>query len=274
MREGASQDAAATKRSNGFSLIPAEIVALFPRMSPRAIALCAALGRWMGSDGQCWPSEREICKALGWTRRSVSYAKKACVAAGAIRVQQRPRNANGDFQSSGICWNHVFTARARACATGGTRACAKSGTSHVQPVAHKHPIERTAHIITPFAGDGSRRAKSKTTNPEVKIFIDWFHTQYRQHMGRDVVLKGGRDGKLVKDLLKAVGLDKLKEAATRMFEDPWGRKHGPDIGLLSGRINKYLRGEDAGKAHRRPQAPQAAAGKYANLKPDAGGNSG
>ncbi|MFH0964720.1 MAG: hypothetical protein V2A58_12010 [Planctomycetota bacterium] len=101
--------------------------------------------------------------------------------------------------------------------------------------------------------------------------------EYEKAMGRSYVPTFGKDGKLVKGLLKSLDLDALKGAAIRMFQDPWAVEAGASVGLLASQINKYLgdghgrvgRPQDSGRgggtARRVPESLRAPAGKYASL---------
>ena len=84
----------------------------------------------------------------------------------------------------------------------------------------------------------------------MKTFIDWFFVQYLETHGREYIVQGGKDGRIVRQLLgqlDADGVDPLAElqrAARGMFADPWGRPNA-SIGLLSSQINKWRSGGNA-----------------------------
>ena len=84
-----------------------------------------------------------------------------------------------------------------------------------------------------------KKREKKLPDPRVKQFIDWFYQKYKQAVGRDYIISGGKDGQLVKSLLSKLSLDQLKQAAQNMLADDWGQSKA-SIGILSSQINSWL----------------------------------
>jgi hypothetical protein len=80
----------------------------------------------------------------------------------------------------------------------------------------------------------------KNADPRVKEFIDWFAGKYRERFCQSYYVRGGKDGKLVKDLLRSFDLPELKERALRLWESDDRFIAGTDrgIGILASQINK------------------------------------
>ena len=101
-----------------------------------------------------------------------------------------------------------------------------------------------------------RTSGKKPPDPRVKIFIDWFYQRYQVMFGREYIVSGGKDGTLVKGLLKKMSLEDLQLATDRMFADDFGVQAGATIGVLAAQINKW-RGEpspDKGMSQKRIDA--------------------
>ncbi len=87
------------------------------------------------------------------------------------------------------------------------------------------------------------RIKKKTLrdspNPAVKVFIDYFVQLVKEKTGAPYSVNEGKDGKLVKNLLRDHPLDRLKELARSFFRsrDPFIEKSGFTIGVFSSQIN-------------------------------------
>lgn len=78
------------------------------------------------------------------------------------------------------------------------------------------------------------------TNPEIKIFIDFWHTKYLAKHGIKYVFHGAKEGQLVKTMLKSIPLDEVKKRADAFFEskDKFIEEAGHTIGVFSSQINK------------------------------------
>lgn len=80
----------------------------------------------------------------------------------------------------------------------------------------------------------------KPVSPEVKIFIDFYHEEFKTRFGTPPLIQGGKDGKVVKELLEKIKLDELKILLNSFFDsdDPFIQKSGYTIGVFKSQINK------------------------------------
>ena len=80
------------------------------------------------------------------------------------------------------------------------------------------------------------------TNPDIKIFIDYFFQEYQKFFGRKYVVANGKDGEAVKRALQTLTLDELKSMLPEFFNDPldWmGEKPNRTISVFVSQINRY-----------------------------------
>jgi hypothetical protein len=76
-----------------------------------------------------------------------------------------------------------------------------------------------------------------------KEAIDYFCQKYQEKTKEKYIFDGGKDGKIVKGLLKSVGLEKFKILVDRMFEtdDPFIKdRAGYSISILKACANKLI----------------------------------
>jgi len=88
--------------------------------------------------------------------------------------------------------------------------------------------------------------KGKPSRPKadsrVKELIDWFAAEYTKRFEQPYHVRGGKDGQLVKDLLRTFDLPELKNRALRLWEseDPFISRTDRGIGILASQINKLV----------------------------------
>jgi len=144
------------------------------------------------------------------------------------------------------------------------------------------PVKRGASLseaICTYSTRASVREKKKrrpkaAAHPDHQRFIDWFAEVYLTTYGVPYVFAGGKDGRLVSDMLTSVGgngdaLAALKAAAQNMFADPWGHDHA-SIGTLNAQLNNWLK-PAGGRAARKPKggftpAPARPGESYAGIE--------
>ena len=101
--------------------------------------------------------------------------------------------------------------------------------------------------------DASRkRARPSKTNPDVKVFIDWWEIRYQENIGSPYYVNGGKDGALVKRLLGTFPIADLTRAAEAFLTDPnpWPKDAGRTISIFAQQINTY-----AAKTTPKPEQP-------------------
>jgi hypothetical protein len=82
-------------------------------------------------------------------------------------------------------------------------------------------------------------SKPKKTNPEIRVFIDWYYQKHLGLLGKVLHVDGGVDGSRVKAMLGTLGLDELKRRADLhlLSQEPFAADKG--IRHLSTCINRY-----------------------------------
>lgn len=87
----------------------------------------------------------------------------------------------------------------------------------------------------------------KQASPDVKKFIDFYYEEFKKIFGTPPIIKGGKDGKIVKQLLINIPLDELKSLLVRFFssDDPFILKSGYTLGVFNSDnvLNKLRIGE-------------------------------
>lgn len=75
-------------------------------------------------------------------------------------------------------------------------------------------------------------------------FIAYAFESFQSKFGEKMLIDGGKDGKIVKDLLSAYGLDRLKNLwnVFMQSDDPYIEQAGRSIGVFKSQINKLLSG--------------------------------
>jgi hypothetical protein len=87
-----------------------------------------------------------------------------------------------------------------------------------------------------------KKTSGDLPNPAVKEFIDFWYLTFRERFGQPYRVEGGKDGALLKSLLKTYSLDRLKSLAGAFFKstDPFIQKSGYTIGSFSSQMNKLI----------------------------------
>lgn len=84
------------------------------------------------------------------------------------------------------------------------------------------------------------RSSKKKSDPKVKEFFDYWGKIFQKETGQPYVFSFGKDGKLVKDLLKVHPLETLQEMIKAFFQDEQCRRRGLTIGIFFQEINRLL----------------------------------
>jgi hypothetical protein len=192
-----------------------------------------ALADWADDDGWCWPS---LPKLAIKTRVTVS---QLCKILTAIEQQTgevyRERSTGG--RNRRTRYRVVVTENSVIDNTVTDNTVVENSVIRAQKTVSQ---ARGALIRHRSVNMRSTKAQ-RPTNPEVKEFIDWFAGQYRTLRGEPYHINWGKDGTLVKDLLRTFDLQDLKRRALRMLEsdDPWVSGTDRGIGILASQPNKF-----------------------------------
>jgi hypothetical protein len=116
-----------------------------------------------------------------------------------------------------------------------------------QPVTKKSPptikdnikdnLKDTRSLSTAVAS-----TSKSNINPH-KFIIGYWHHRYQEHYGIDYAFRGGKDGNLIKNLLKRLHPELIIIAIDQLFlsqDDFYETGGGRTIGVLSANINKLL----------------------------------
>lgn len=100
----------------------------------------------------------------------------------------------------------------------------------------------------PTANNKKKRSKSHCEdppNPHVKEFIDFYFQEFKKRFEYPPIIQGGKDGQLVKSLLKKIDLDELKILLVTFLDskDPWILNSGYTLGAFYSQINKLRIGQ-------------------------------
>jgi len=80
--------------------------------------------------------------------------------------------------------------------------------------------------------------RKKETDPRVKDFLNFWGETYLQETGGPYVFAYGKEGDLVKDLLKVHSLETLEAMVKAFFQDEEAKRRGFDIGTFKFMINR------------------------------------
>ena len=94
-----------------------------------------------------------------------------------------------------------------------------------------------------------KKDNATLTMPAIKVFIDFYYEEFKNRFGTPPHIQGGKDGSIVKALLKKVPLEELKELLLKFFEssDKFIQTSGYTMGIFNSQINKLKIG--AGEKH-------------------------
>ena len=86
-----------------------------------------------------------------------------------------------------------------------------------------------------------KKGDSEKANPEIKKFLDWYYTHYKQKFKLPYLITS-KDAGITKRLLGTYGYEKLIAMAEKFFEseDPFVRRAGYTIGVLSSQVNSLV----------------------------------
>ncbi|MCX5670335.1 MAG: hypothetical protein NTU94_03300 [Planctomycetota bacterium] len=203
--------------------------------------------------GCAWASYKQIHKNTGLARATIREALR--------RAEGKYLQRAGLGRKGTIHWRVAVQPLNRSSAIE-PQPAVQPLTPAVQPLAASgstvEPI-LTLYSSASSSPSKTRRGKSAAPpDPRVKTFIDWFTLTYQTVLGINYVVVGGKDGALVKGLLRNLDSDgrdplvDLQAAAEAMLADKWGREHA-SIGVLSSQINEW-----------RKKAPKPVGDKYAH----------
>jgi len=80
----------------------------------------------------------------------------------------------------------------------------------------------------------------KQTDPQVKDFFSFWGETFQKETGQPYVFSFGKEGNLIKTLLKVYSLETLQDMAKTFFKDQQCRRRGLTIGIFYLELNRLL----------------------------------
>jgi hypothetical protein len=186
-------------------------------------------------DGNiAYPSLTKLAEKVRLQKSRVCKILNALEAAGELIREKSSGGRNKRSRYILTCLNSV-TGNSVTGETVFPKQCHRCNET-VSPVRHALNRNRT---VKKNMSVKSKSSRPKDSDPRVKEFIGWFFTGYQNRFNEPYHVKGGKDGHLVKDLLRIFDLPELKARALRLWqsEDPFIAKTDRGIGILSSQIN-------------------------------------
>jgi len=84
------------------------------------------------------------------------------------------------------------------------------------------------------------RSQKKETDPRVREFLNHWTEIFLRETGQPYVFSYGKEGKLVKELLKVHPLQTIRDATGQFFRDEQCKRRGLTIGILRQEVNRLL----------------------------------
>jgi hypothetical protein len=85
-----------------------------------------------------------------------------------------------------------------------------------------------------------RASKAKDADPKVKEFLNYWGETFQKETGQPHTFSYGKDGSLVKQLLRVHSFKTLQDIAKDFFEDEECRRRGWTIGVFFQEINRLI----------------------------------
>jgi len=195
-----------------------------------------AIADFADDHGKAWPSVSTLAKKSRITKRHTQKAIKQLKDMGELVVDQGASGHWGTnlyritLKPKGVSKCHQG---GELEATGGVASDAKGGE-----------LEATQSVINRHKNHRVRKTPS-LNNPDsrIKEFFTWWDIEYRRRIGEPYVINGGKDGALIKNLLRTFDLPKLQKYALGFLDskDSWVQEHGGyTIGVFASQINKLI----------------------------------
>ncbi len=103
-------------------------------------------------------------------------------------------------------------------------------------------LPEKGHTKESITKETNMSSAQKRTNPDVKRFIDWWYQRFEKKFKEKYSVSGGKEGKLLKELLSKYPYDKLIELGEKFFrsQDKFIKDSGYTVGVFASVINKLL----------------------------------
>lgn len=217
-------------------------------LTDSAIALWHALMHVANKAG--WPEEFAVAISTleaktGLKKDAVIYARNRLQQAGRIKFRSRTGRQSAIYKFVPIetCVGKTETIDSEKPMQIPTQNnCVGKTDANDHTKSTQIPTQNAAiNKLNKTKNNGTNVPKA-APNPDVKTFLDHYVQTYQAKFGITPVVNYAKDGKIIKKLLSAVQLDKLKQALELFFNDSdeFLEKAGYTIGVFRTRINAYL----------------------------------
>lgn len=246
------------EKKRAFGRIPIRVWEELSDLSNAAVKIAAALAGAMNCEkDSCEYSVEALARIAGVSRATAAAGKHELVKRGLLTSQRRGRGADGKTQTSLMRWSQVSWVR--------HPNYRKSKSQRLQV---QESTVCTSEELDPFKSPSQESSQERkkagkkrpAPDPRVKLFIDWFAQEFQERTKTEYIVKGGKEGALVKELLKKLSLEELQAAALNMFDAKWPPPGEEDIGILSSKINTWRNSDGRDSASGRPAGRDAEPG--------------
>jgi hypothetical protein len=109
--------------------------------------------------------------------------------------------------------------------------------SHEDPIAIKSLLMKIDDCVRAF----EIKQKTERGNCDVKAFMEWYCERFKNETKRPYTV-GGKDFKLVAEMLKLFSMDELKKLCERFFREPdqYVKRAGYTVGIFKTTINRLV----------------------------------
>jgi len=102
------------------------------------------------------------------------------------------------------------------------------------------PSPKMVHSKETIQKKSNGRASKKDVDPRIKDFFNYWGETFLQETGQPYTFSYGKEGRLVKDLLKVHSLETIQEVTRAFFKDEQCKRRGLTIGIFFQEINRLL----------------------------------
>lgn len=232
------------------------------RLSDGALRVYLLLQEFWINSKRCWPSIRTIQDGLGKGRTTVCRHLRELEELGLIARDPKAGKSTSYVRvgTSSVRFTKRIPTKwgveTRSVSKNGTRSVSETDRVEPSPNSDHHPVRIQTTPQSEF-GPGCFPLKGETEGVEGKEkkgrssrgaapakgtgkgdgdhkrFVSWFcDEEWPRHHDVPYDFQGGKDGKIVKDLIRKFGLDGAKEICQEAFNDQWFVDKGISLQLI------------------------------------------
>ena len=178
-------------------------------------------------------------KATGLKRRHVQRTLSELIKRNIITRIGYSRIITYGFQKDYTKWRDVTK---RGYDAGKSRVSGEGKKQKGERVYPKGVIDRNLKGLTQkhYTKALNNGRSKKETDPQVKEFLNYWGETFLQETGQSYVFTYGKEGKLIKDLLKVHSFEALQNLTSQFFRDEQCKRRGLTIGIFRQEVNRLL----------------------------------